>query len=265
MLHWRARSSLSYNRKPMQRYLNDSQAFLSTEFDNRRLRNVEKGCESMGLHYEQVSINSQSSNNDVVYLPPFDLWCLNFLSLIIEVLSLNSSSFVQFLPLKVFVCETVCVAMFQRGSVRPYLPPSAKRVRCLYVYYQPSLCPSLFFFLNYCLFLLRFTCHLCSKPIFRNFVRLNGFETDSEETDMPLRFIQANTSGEGLKIILLSLQLYFTVSLLISFSVAKVCIFQKRVNYTSVRTHHFGEIFFKQDSIISILLSVYSHVTRWQE
>ena len=42
----------------MQRYLNDSQAFLSTEFDNRRLRNVEKGCESMGLHYEQVSINS---------------------------------------------------------------------------------------------------------------------------------------------------------------------------------------------------------------
>lgn len=58
MLHWRARSSLSYNRKPMQRYLNDSQAFLSTEFDNRRLRNVEKGCESMDLHYEQVSINS---------------------------------------------------------------------------------------------------------------------------------------------------------------------------------------------------------------
>ena len=34
-----------------------------------------------------------------------------------------------------------------------------------------------------------FTCHLWSKPIFRNFVRLNGFETDSEETDMPLRFI----------------------------------------------------------------------------
>lgn len=58
MLHWRAQSSLSYNRRPMQRYLHDSQAFLSTEFDNRRLRNVEKGWESMGLHYEQVSINS---------------------------------------------------------------------------------------------------------------------------------------------------------------------------------------------------------------
>ena len=58
MLHWRARSSLSYNQRPMHRYLNDSQAFLGTEFDNRRLRNVEKGCESMGLHYEQVSINS---------------------------------------------------------------------------------------------------------------------------------------------------------------------------------------------------------------
>ena len=158
---------------------------------------------------------------------------------------------------------SVYVAMFQRGSVGPNLPPSAKRVRCLYVYYQPSLCPS--FFLNYCLFLLRFTCHLCSKPIFRNFVRLNGFETDSEETDMPLRFIQANTSGEGLKRLLLSLQLYFNVSLLMSFSVAKVCIFQKSLNYKSVRTYHFGEIFFKQDSIISILLSVYSHVTRCQE
>lgn len=58
MLHWRAQSSLSYNRRPVQRYLHDSQAFLSTEFDNRRLRNVEKGWESMGLHYEQVSINS---------------------------------------------------------------------------------------------------------------------------------------------------------------------------------------------------------------
>ena len=58
MLHWRAQSSLSYNRRPTQRYLHDSQAFLSTEFDNRRLRNVEKGWESMGLHYEQVSINS---------------------------------------------------------------------------------------------------------------------------------------------------------------------------------------------------------------
>ena len=58
MLHWRAQSSLSYNRRPMQRYLHDSQALLSTEFDNRRLRNVEKGWESMGLHYEQVSINS---------------------------------------------------------------------------------------------------------------------------------------------------------------------------------------------------------------
>lgn len=58
MLHWRAQRSLSYNRRPMQRYLHDSQAFLSTEFDNRRLRNVEKGWESMGLHYEQVSINS---------------------------------------------------------------------------------------------------------------------------------------------------------------------------------------------------------------
>ena len=61
--------------------------------------------------------------------------------------------------------------------------------------------------------------------MFRNFVRLNDFETDSEETDTPLRFIQAKTSGEGLKVVLLSLILYFCVSLLISFSVAKVCMF----------------------------------------
>lgn len=39
----------------MQRYLYDSEAFINTEFDNRRLRNVEKSRESMGLHYEQVS------------------------------------------------------------------------------------------------------------------------------------------------------------------------------------------------------------------
>lgn len=153
------------------------------------------------------------------------------------------------------VLEGVCKALFA-----PFGEKSE-----MFICLLSTFALSVFFFLNYFLFLLRLICHLCSKPIFRNFVCLNGFKTDSEETDMPLRFIQANTSGEGLKIILLSLQLYFTVSLLISFSVAKVCIFQKRVNYTSVRTYHFGEIFFKQDSIISILLSVYSHVTRCQE
>lgn len=94
----------------MQRYLNDSQAFLSAEFDNRHLQNVEKGCESMGLHYEQVSTVSNRTTMWFTYpLLTSGVW-------IFIAYNLGFTSEFKFfrvvLPLKGFVRKSVCVAMF---------------------------------------------------------------------------------------------------------------------------------------------------------
>ena len=83
------------------------------------------------------------------HLPPFNLCVRIFIAYQIEPLFVNSISFAFVWVFLIFLCDASLFGHVFRECLSDTIrPPLGEKVKCLYVYHQPSLCPSVRS--NYC-------------------------------------------------------------------------------------------------------------------